>query len=100
MRDSGYIVEHYMMIHSKWSDENPVYGQRCSSIRINGTEGYWFSTNCSEKFTSICKDVFKHEDMFIIPKIPRLTTETPKITETPTNSTFITGKQHFISAEV
>ena len=25
MRDSGYIV-----------DENPVYGQRCSSIRING----------------------------------------------------------------
>ena len=35
MRDSGYIV-----------DENPVYGQRCSSIRINGGFPYCTSLFC------------------------------------------------------
>ena len=54
MRDSGYIVEHYTMIHSKWSDENPVYGQRCSSIRIYGSVGFWFSANCTEELPCIC----------------------------------------------
>ena len=72
MRDSGYIVEHYTMLHSKWSDENPVFGQRCSSIRINGSEGYWFSSNCSEEFPYICMN---EEDKFLLPKS---TVETPR----------------------
>ena len=65
MMDSGYIVEHYTMIHSKWSDENPVYGQRCSLIRISGSEGHWFSTNCSEELPYICMN---KEDKFALKK--------------------------------
>ena len=64
MKDSGYIVEHYTMIHSKWPEENPVYGQRCSSIRINGSVGFWLSANCSEMLPYICMN---EQDQFVLP---------------------------------
>ena len=51
-------------MHSKWSEQNPVYGQRCSYVTINGSEGLWFSTNCSEAFPYICMN---EEDIFILP---------------------------------
>ena len=46
----------YTMMHSKWAEDNPVYGDVCSFIKRNGTEGFWFSTNCSDENTVICMD--------------------------------------------
>ena len=77
------------MIHSKWADENPVFGQPCSSIRINGSEGFWVSTNCSEELLSICMDVFQQENMFLLPKILKATSST--------NLTLTTGRQLLIT---
>ena len=85
MRVSGYIVEHYTMIHSKWFEENPVYGQRCSSIRINGSEGFWFSTNCSEKFPYICVN---EDDKLVL---PGLTLTSTSVMESSIESRAITS---------
>ena len=84
MRVSGYIVEHYTMIHSKWFEENPVYGQKCSSIRINGSEGFWFSTNCSEKFPYICVN---EDDKLVLPGITTSTSTSMMETVTASRAT-------------
>ena len=89
MSDSGYIVEHYTMIHSKWTEKNPVFEQRCSSIRINNSEGSWFSTNRSEEVPSICTDVFQQQNMYLLPKILPATSST--------NLTLTTGRQLLIT---
>ena len=54
-----------LTMHSKWAEENPVYGDVCSFIKRNGTEGLWFSTNCSEENTVICMD--KYKPIYILP---------------------------------
>ena len=51
------------MMHSKWAEDNPVYGDACSFIKRNGTEGFWFSTNCSEESTVICMDKYRQTYM-------------------------------------
>ena len=55
----------YMMMHSKWAEDNPVYGDACSFIKRNGTEGFWFSTNCSKENTVICMDNYRQ--VYILP---------------------------------
>ena len=102
MRDSGYIVEHYMMFHSKWSEENPVYGQRCSSIRINGSVGFWFSANCSEMLPYICMN---EQDQFVLPGLTTAgSTSIMTTSESPPNTigvfrnaTELKSKQYLIS---
>ena len=51
------------MMHSKWAEDNPVYGDACSFIKRNGTEVLWFSTNCSEENTAICMDKYRQTYM-------------------------------------
>ena len=48
-----------LTMHSKWAEDNPVYGDVCSFIKRNGTEGFWFSANCSEEITVICMDKYR-----------------------------------------
>ena len=52
-------------MHSKWAEDNPVYGDECSFIKRNGTEGFWFSANCSEENTVICMD--KYRPLYMLP---------------------------------
>ena len=64
----GYLIlaqHNYTMMHSKWAEDNPVYGDVCSFIKRNGTEGFWFSTNCSEENTVICMD--KYRPIYMLP---------------------------------
>ena len=60
------------MLHSKWSEENPVFGEICSLVKINGTEGTWFWSNCSEDHTVICMD--KYQTVFMLPLQPETST--------------------------
>ena len=60
------------MLHSKWSEQNPVFREICSHVKINGTEGTWFSSNCSEDHTVICMD--KYQTVFMLPLQPETTT--------------------------
>ena len=55
----------YIMMHSKWAEDNPVYEDICSFIKRNGTEGFWFSSNCSEENTLICMD--KYRSIYMLP---------------------------------
>ena len=55
----------YTMMHSIWAEGNPVYGDVCSFIKRNGTEGFWFSTNCSEENMVICMD--KDRQTYMLP---------------------------------
>ena len=55
----------YTMMHSKWAEDNPVYGDACSFIKRNGTDGFWFSTYCSEENIVICMD--KYRQIYILP---------------------------------
>ena len=49
----------FTLMHNKWADKNPVYGDACSLIKRNGTEGLWFSSNCSEENTVVCMDKYR-----------------------------------------
>ena len=97
MRDSFYIAEHYTMIHSKWTEKNPVYGQRCSSIRINGSAGFWFSANCSEMLPYICMN---EQNQFALPGLTTagststISSESPQTTnDIFRNTTELKGNQ-------
>ena len=48
-----------LKMQSKWAEDNPVYGDVCGFIKRNGTEGFWFSTNCSEENTVICMNKYR-----------------------------------------
>ena len=61
------------MLHSKWSEENPVFGEICSRVKINGTEGTWFSSNCSEDHSVICMD--KYQTVFMLPQLTETSTK-------------------------
>ena len=62
-----------LTMHSKWAEDNPVFGDACSFIKINGTEGFWFSTNCSEESTVICMD--KYRPTYMLPSEAQSSTE-------------------------
>ena len=69
-------VQHmYTMMHSNWAEDNPVYGDAVSFIKRNGTEGLWFSSNCSEENTVICMD--KNRPMYMLPTKVYLSTGQP-----------------------
>ena len=42
------------MVHSKWAEGHPQISKACSSLRINGSSGFWYSVNCSDKHSVIC----------------------------------------------
>ena len=55
------------MIHSKWAEGNPVFGDKCSLIRVNSSGGFWFSTNCSDEHTLICASRRHNKVKYMIP---------------------------------
>ena len=62
-------------MHSKWADMNPVYGQECSFIRINGSVGLWYSANCSDKHSLVCGTQTGNKLEYVV---PRSTPPTPQ----------------------
>ena len=78
----------YTMMHSKWAEDNPVYGDACSFIKRNGSEGFWLSTNCSEEHTVICMD--KYRQIYILPSEASYSTHMFQSTRQPFNVS--TGK--------
>ena len=78
------LAQHmYTMMHSKWAEDNPVYGDACSFIKRNGTEGFWFSTNCSEEITVICMD--KYRLTYLLPSEAESSTHMYQSTGQPFN---------------
>ena len=67
------------MIHSKWADKNPMFGDQCSFIRINSSGGFWFSSNCSEEHSFVCGAQYHGQYDYIA---PRATTTTTLLTQT------------------
>ena len=61
-----------LTMHSKWAEENPVYGDACSFIKRNVAEGLWFSANCSVENTVICMD--KNRPIYMLPSEAETTT--------------------------
>ena len=88
----GYIslAQHmYTMMHSEWAEDSPVYGDACSFIKRNGTEGFWFSTNCSEENSVICMD--KYRPIHMLPSEAESSTQMYQSTRQSVNhSTAIT----------
>ena len=81
----------YTAMHSKWAEDNPVYGDVCSFIKRNGTKEFWFSTNCSEEITVICMD--KYRPIYMLPSEAESSTHMYQSTGQPFNhSTDITRK--------
>ena len=83
-----------LTMHSKWAEDNPVYGDVCSFIKRNGTGGSWFSTNCSEENRVICMD--KYRLIYMLPSEAESTTHMYQLTpESISHSTTanITGKK-------
>ena len=91
----GYIIidQHMnLTMHSKWAENNPVYGDVCSFIKRNGTEGFWFSTYCSEETTVICMD--KYRPMYMLPEA-EMSTDMYQSTGQPYNhslKSMVTGR--------
>ena len=84
-----------LTMHSKWAEGNPVYGDVCSFIQRNGTEGFWFSTNCSEENTFICMD--KYRLIYILPSEAESSTHMYQSTgQTFNHSTFISHTGRYI----
>ena len=42
------------MMHSKWAEGHPQISRACSSLRINGSSGFWYSVNCSDIHSVVC----------------------------------------------
>ena len=42
------------MLHSKWAEDHPQISRACSSLRITGSSGVWYSVNCSDKHSVVC----------------------------------------------
>ena len=86
------------MLHSEWYQENPVFGEICSYVKINGTGGTWFSSNCSEDHSVICMD--KYQTVFMLPLQPETSTNMSTgglLNHTTAGSLIETSKyQHFI----
>ena len=77
-------------MHNKWADKNPVYGDVCSFIKRNGTEGFWFSTKCSDENTVICMD--KYRPIYMLISEAAISTQMYQSTGQPFNhSTAITN---------
>ena len=82
----GFIIlaqHNYTMMHSKWAEDNPVYGDACSLIKRNRTKGFWFSTNCSEENTVICMD--KYRLTYLLPSEAESSTHMYRSTGQPLN---------------
>ena len=62
-------------MHSKWAPENPAFEVECSSIRITGFQGLWFSQKCIEKENVICGKSVHSETVFTLPGLLQTTTE-------------------------
>ena len=93
----GYIIlaQHmHTMMHSKWAEDNPVFRDACSFIKRNGTEGFWFSTNCSEENTVICMD--KYRKMYMLPSEAESSTHMYQSTGQPLNHsmTYVTTSRY------
>ena len=72
-----------LTMHSKWAEDNPVYGDTCSIIKRNGTEGFWFSSNCCEEITVICMD--KYRLIYMLPSEAESSTHMYQSTGQPLN---------------
>ena len=72
-----------LKMQSKWAEDNPVFRDACSFIKRNGTEGFWFSTNCSEENTVICMD--KYRTIYMLPSEAESSTHMDQSTGQPFN---------------
>ena len=62
------------MIHSKWASGNPLFVVECSSIRISGSQGLWYSQNCNKKENVICAKQVHSQTVFGLPGLLQTTT--------------------------
>ena len=87
-----FFAEEYTIIHSKWADMNPVFGELCSYIRNNGSDGFWYSTNCSDQHPVVCAAHVHGSLVFVVPGVAASTTEnqTGTITKEPVTSKLTT----------
>ena len=65
-------------MHSKWAPGNPVFEIECSSIRISGLQGLWYSQNCNKKENVICAKQVNSETVFTLPGLLQTTTGPPE----------------------
>ena len=82
---------------------DPVFGEECSYIRNNGSDGFWYSTNCSDEHPVVCGAHLHDKLGFILPRVAPSTTEyqTERITkEQPMTSQETTYTQTFTAALV
>ena len=80
------------MMHSKWASGNPVFEVGCSSIRLSGSQGLWFSQNCNEENRVICAKLVHSVTEFIQPGLLHTTTSTSEgNTKTNLKETLLTS---------
>ena len=63
------------MMHSKWASGNPVIESECSSVKLDGSQGLWYSQNCSEADAVICMKTMNSEIVFNLPGLTETTTK-------------------------
>ena len=68
------LTAKYKMMHSQWADGNPAHGDTCSVIKINGSQGFWFSTNCSQGQSVVCMQY--DQMLYYTPGITQTSVET------------------------
>ena len=79
-------------MHSKWASGNPMFDVECSSIRLSGSQGLWFSQKCIEKEKVICGKSVNAETVFILPGLLQTTTE-------PSEGTTVTTPKKALSTD-
>ena len=79
------------MLHSKWSEGHPQTSRACSSLRITGSSGFWYSVNCSDKHPVVC---MTRSGKFIITKEQTSTTSPHTTTTIHVETTEVTSETY------